>query len=314
MVLNQKASNFFADALRRMPCMQEISFRFLVFVERNTDGVVWEALEGMLHLESLELTLIRGNFQFKRVPPTLKKLNIHRNELSTANTISLMSSLQHHPIQEVKFHGFWDNFDIEQNNYDAHVFESMNLSSMRYLHSLCFENVNMSPSDMNLLLRGRLPNTVTKLELACNFLGGGGLIRAFENDVHLPLSITWLDLGHNNITTTDVQWAVVPHCLAGIHTLILDGNHQMFGATYPRVVHTMVFCDVVSSYTKTTLKRIDCNNCGWDELDHATHQLKYPNLLKLTEDVAAWGGIYEKKCGSSTLTRGDSALGRHSII
>jgi hypothetical protein len=302
MVLNSKASQCFADALGHMPRVQEIYLRFLVFVEKNTDAVVWEAMDAMPCLESLELTLIQGNYQFKRVPPRLKKLIVHRNDLSTSNTISLMTSLQNHAIEEIKFHGFWNNFDTDQQSFDAQVFESMNLRSLRHLHSLCFENVDMTPSDMNLLLDGRLPPTVTKLEIGCNFLGGGGLRRAFANNVHLPQSVTWLDLSHNNINTSDVQTAIIPHCMQGIETLILDGNIHMFGELYPRVIRTMVFCDVVSSYSKTSLKRIDCNNCGWDQLDHATHQPKYPELLKLTEDVAAWGGLYEKKCGARTLT------------
>lgn len=300
MVLGRNGSKSLAQALGSMLRVQDINLRFMSFNEKNADGVLWEALDGLKDLEALNLQCITGLSQFRRVPPNLKRLNCHRINLNSAAAISVLASLPKRSIEEVQFHGFWDNFSLDQATYDVQVFGTMNLSSLGLVHTLCLENVDMTPSDLNRLLMGRLPETLTKLEVGCNFLGGGGLFRAFANGAVLPRALKWLDLSHNNFTFSDIRCAVVPYVIQGLHTLILDGNHNMFGDSQPRPVPVMAFCDVVANCT--SLQRIECNNCGWDDLDRVTHRPRFPELLQLTADVAAWGGLYEKKCGLSTLT------------
>lgn len=302
MVLGQDGCNSLATALEAMPQAREISLRFMAFFDANADAAIWKALDKLPHLETLDLTCITGLTQFRRVPANLKKLNCHRINLSSAATISVLASLPRQSIREVQFHGFWDNFSLDQATYDVQVFERMNVSALGLMHTLCLENVDMTPSDLNQLLKGRLPATLEKLEMGCNFLGGGGLYRAFANDACFPEALTWLDLSHNNFNFSDIRCAVVPFCFRGLRTLILDGNHSMFGEFYPRPVPVMAFCDVVAARARETLQRIDCNNCGWDELDRVTHRPRYPELLQLTATSAVWDGLYEKKCGQQALT------------
>ena len=299
LILNPQGCIQFACALQNMPVLHQLILRFLYFTGEGDDGVVWDAMDSMPHLDDLELSMVRGQSQLRRVPSTLKRLQTHRVGLSGENAMYLMSSLPAN-IETVKMHGFWNDFSAG----DSVMFqyENLNLSQLKCLHTLHLENIDMAPSDLHHLLDRKLPNSLTRLEVACNFLGGGGFKRAFDHGVRLPPSLTWLDLSHNNMTDVDMRTALAPYCIPSLETLILDGNHCLFGHTAPSPLLAIAVCDTVQFYATRKLKRIGCNNCGWDELDTVTRRPKYPAMLALTATSSVWGGLYEKKCGVTALT------------
>lgn len=285
LVLSPRACELFATALLSMPALQKLQLHYLVFTDGN-DRCVWDAMHASAKLENLRIVIAKGQTAFQRVPPNLKSLDVHRIGLTGANAVEVIRSLPVHSIESVMIHGFW-------NDLRAAETVSFNYSQMRFahfptMHTLQLQNVDMLPVDLQMLLHN-LPSTLNRLIVACNMLGGNGLSRAFADGAVLPTSLKWLDLSSNFLTTRDIRCGVVPHCMKNIETLILDGNDEMFGRVCPSPVHTMVFCDVVRAHSdQKTLKRISCKNCGWDELNPATRQPMYPELLGMTVDVAAW--------------------------
>ena len=285
LVLSQSACETFAQVLSSMTQLQDLQLSYLVFTDHG-DEMVWDAMYEMPALEKLRFVIVRGQKSFHRVPKNLKSFDVHRFGLTGSNALQVINSLMPSSIETVMIHGFWNDMrfvEADLLNYDL-----MKFKHLFKLDKLQLQNVDMSPSDLHSLLKA-LPPTLKKLIIACNFLGGSGLARAFQDDVSLPKELAWLDLSSNFLTTHDVRCGIVPHCMHGIETLILDGNDEMFGSIRPSPVHTMVFCDIVRDHAERgTLKHISCNNCGWDDIDAATRRPVYPELMDMKSNVSAW--------------------------
>ena len=288
LVLSPKACELFATVIGSMPMLHALQLHYMVFTNGN-DGCVWDAIHSRVKLESLRIVVVKGQTSFQRVPPNLKSLDVHRIGLTGNNAVEVIRTLPVHSTESVAIHGFWN--DLRAAEADLFNYNQMHFAHLATMHTLQLQDVDMLPGDFRMLLRN-LPSTLKRLIVACNMLGGNGLSRAFEDDVALPSGLKWLDLSSNFLTTRDIRCGVVPHCMKNIETLILDGNDEMFGSMCPSPIHTMVFCDVVRAHAdQKTLKRISCKNCGWDQVNPATRQPWYPELLGMTADVAAWNRV-----------------------
>lgn len=285
LVLSPAACETFAQVLRSMAGLQDLQLSYLVFTNHG-DQTVWDTMYDMPALEKLRFVIVRGQQSFSRVPPKLKTFDVHRFGLTGSNALQVIQSLPANTIESVMMHGFWN--DLRFVEADLLNYDLMRFTHLSKLDKLQLQNVDMSPSDLHSLLQ-TLPKTLKKLIIACNFLGGSGLGRAFQDDVALPEELVWLDLSSNFLTNHDVRCGIVPHCFQGIETLILDGNDEMFGSTRPNPVHTMVFCDIVRDHAnRGTLKHISCKNCGWDDIHAATRRPMFPELLEMKANVSAW--------------------------
>ena len=291
LVLSPIACTMFAKIIQSMPSLQELHFQYLLFTDGN-DGAVWDALEVSESLEKLRFVIVKGQSSFHRVPKNLKTLDAHRIGMTGQSAMQLMQNLPPHSIETVIMHGFWNDARFafaEMMQYDL-----LNLSHLTHMHTLHLLNVDMSPSDLSHLMP-RLPASLKRLNVSCNyFLGGGGMVQAFENGARLPESVTWLDISSSSLNDRDLR-CVVHCCMDTLETLILDGNEDLFGRPRPNPIHVLVFCEIVQALASKKLKSISCRNCGWDAVNPDTRQFKYPELLALTEDVAVWGDAFKKK-------------------
>lgn len=288
LVLSSDACETFAQVLGSMTRLEDLQLSYLVFTDHG-DQMVWDAMYDMPALEKLRFVIVRGQQSFHRVPKKLKMFDVHRFGLTGSNALQVIQSLPPNSIETVLMHGFWN--DLRFVEADLLNYDLMRFAHLSKLDKLQLQNVDMSPSDLHSLLQ-TLPPTLKKLIIACNFLGGSGLCRAFQDDVSLPKELVWLDLSYNFLTTHDVRRGIVPHCMQGIETLILDGNDEMFGSIQPSPVHTMVFCDIVRGHVERgTLKHISCKNCGWDDTNAATRQPMFPELLEMKANVSAWQSL-----------------------
>ena len=263
-----------SKALECMPVLCKLKLVLVYFSEAG-DDVVWNALP--VGLQSLTLINLYGQQHLQKLPPSLQMLSLHRvgmrQEMAIAFLRGLPTTLQH-----VDIHGWCSNAIysfLKPMVYDRVAFPAFGCISF-----LRLEAVNLGPADFHALMP-RLPRSVTRLELACNSLGAGGFATAFGS---LPASVDWLDISYNNFTPADLEHAIIPHCLS-VHTLVLSGNHYMFGVfmPYPDVVRLL--CSAVRAH-RDTLRTIQCNNCGWDQRLARNGARMYQELLDMAEGRA----------------------------
>ena len=261
-------------ALGCMPGLFKLKL-MLVYFSETGDDAVWDALPA--GLQSLTLVNLYGQQHLQKLPPSLQTLSLHRVGMRQETAIALLQGLPR-TLRHVDIHGWCSN--AIYSFLRPVVFDRVAFPAHGRLSMLRLEAVNLGPEDFRTLML-RLPPTVTRLELACNTLGAGAFATAFGA---LPASVSWLDLSYNNFIPTDLEHAIIPHCM-GVHTLVLSGNHYMFGVfmPYPDVVRKL--CSAVRA-RGDALHSIQCNNCGWDQRHARNGARMYQDLMDMAEGRA----------------------------